>query len=141
MRKIGKPIMVLSLLLLFSSGSAWYGFWKGVEHGGALETTAFGALSTAQIKRLKSGSSDDVNNVIGFFEFYVDHSLNQYGWYEESGSELWGRLLADDYEESLVNAAKIAAEYREENPEPAIIEKIDPLNYAKRKLSVKKLAK
>ena len=125
--------------IFISSGSAWYGFWKGVEHGGALETTALAALSTAQIKRLKSGSGDDINGVIEFFEYYVDHGLNQYSWYEESGSKLWGSLLADDYEESLARSAKYAAQYRSENPENTIVESIHPESFAKRKRAVERL--
>ena len=141
MRKTLNFIGIASVVILFSSGSAWYGFWKGVEHGGALETTALGALSTAQIKRLKSGSSDDINGVIGFLEYYVDHGLNQYNWYEESGSKLWGNLLADDYEESLTRSAKFAAEYRAENPENTIVESIHPELFAKRKQAVENLTK
>ena len=141
MRKILSFVGVALGAILISSGSAWYGFWKGVEHGGALETTALAALSTAQIKRLKSGSSDDINSVIEFFEYYVDHGLNQYNWYEESGSKLWGSLMADDYEESLTRTAKYAAQYRADNPENAIVKSIHPESFAKRKQAVENLIK
>lgn len=140
-RNVKSTVTIILIVLAISSGSAWYGFWKGFEHGGALETTAFAALSTAQIKRLKSGDGGDIENVISFFEYYVDHGLNQYNWYEESGSELWGSLLTDDYDESLVHAAKVAAVYRAKNPEDEMIETIDPLHYAKRKLAIEKLTK
>ncbi|MDO6568153.1 hypothetical protein Q4561_13860 [Alteromonas sp. 1_MG-2023] len=141
MRKSMNFVGITLAVFLFSSGSAWYGYWKGVEHGGALETTALGALSTAQIKRLKSGTPDDINAVIGFFEYYVDHGLNQYNWYDENGSKFWGNLLANDYEESLIRSAKLVAIYRAENPENTMIESIYPVDFAKRKQAVEKLTK
>lgn len=137
--KYFKYAVFVFLLIGVSVLSTWVGFRKGLEHGAAIEATSFGAISAAQILRLKSGTQEDIDNVIGLFEFYVDHGLNQFYWYGENGNSFWGDFIVDGYDGLMLDSAKILAQYRSENPEQEIMKEIDHESYAQRKVVVEAL--
>ncbi len=116
--------------------STWIGFKKGLEHGGAIEATSLGAISTAQISRLESGTQEDIDNVIALFEIYVNHGLDQFYWYSEYGNSFWANFVTDNYEDKMLTSVKIIAQYRKKNPESELMKKINNETYMKRKAIV-----
>lgn len=137
--KYSKYGMFILLLVGVSIFSTWFGFKKGLEHGAAIEATSFGAISAAQIARLKSGRQEDIDNVISLFEIYVDHGLNQFYWYRENGSSFWGDFVVDEYNSSMQSSAKRLAQYRRDNPENELMKDIDNESYVQRKAVVEVL--
>jgi len=116
-----KTILVTGALITFSAVlGAWWGFKQGQQYGSALESVAFAHISTAQIKRLKSGGPEDIENVISLFDIYINHGVDRFYWYTKNGNKQVGEFFYKGYEKSLVKAMKGIASFRVVNPEKDI---------------------
>jgi hypothetical protein len=109
-------VLVVSIVAAFSFGSI-YGYSQGME-ASRIESAAFGAIATAQLKRLDSGDELEIQKVHDLLNIYVRLGMDSYSWYDENGlSPISGLFFDSNPEPALSSAIRIMAEYRRDNPE------------------------
>jgi hypothetical protein len=114
----------VAVLIGFGFG-VFYGFNQGVQNYGALESVLVGYMNTVQVKKLKSGSNEDIKNVSGYLLIGVDHGLDQFTWYQEQGNHLLSKVLLADHVALLDKSIQGIAVFRSQDPEINLVSTLE----------------
>ena len=125
---MANPIMkivlgILTLVSVFCIGVS-YGFKSGAENQANLESVALGAILTAQVNRLQSGSEKDLRDVEGLMEFYIDFGIDSFNRYQTDGNKILSSVFLEGHLDVLDKSIISLSKFRMDRPDKSNHEQI-----------------
>ncbi|MBV1909328.1 MAG: hypothetical protein KUG78_08395 [Kangiellaceae bacterium] len=134
MNKLSSKLVigVVALVSVFCIGVS-YGFKHGAENRANLESVVLGAVLTAQVNRLQSGTEDDVRNVEGLMNFYIDFGIDGFNWYQTDGNQFLSNMFLEEHVNLIEKSIITISKFRTENPDKSNPELVANLYEAEEK--------
>ena len=98
-----------------------------------MESVVLGAVLTAQVNRLQSGTEDDVRNVEGLMNFYIDFGIDGFNWYQTDGNQFLSNMFLEEHVNLIEKSIITISKFRTENPDKSNPELVANLYEAEEK--------